>query len=143
MFRGKRSTTKRTLAFLVLLVACCGGVLWFGATRNQSIIRLNDPHTAQAEVLKHIPIGSDIRQAESVLEKSGFECVFLEHNKYGSSRANNFALAQQTLKNPQLWGRKNVTWLGIPTSYWSVTIGYKNLRVTHVYASNTAVGFNL
>ena len=126
-----------------MLVACCSGVLWFGATRNRAIIRLNDPQTAQAEVLKHIPIGSDVRQAQSVLEKSGFECMFLAHDKYGSKQANNFALAQQILKNPQLCGKQDVTWLGIPTSYWSVTIGYKNLRVTHIYVSSTAVGFNL
>lgn len=145
MLSRKSRTMKKAFTFLALLVACCGSLLWFGVTRNRNIIRFHDEASARAEVLKHIPIGSDIRQAENVLEKSGFECALVENGRYNYQykKLDSFALAEKNKKSPKLWGKKEVTWLGIPTSYWSVTIGYKNLRVTHIYVGNTVISLNL
>lgn len=146
MLARKNSKTKRSVAFARLLVACYGVLLWLGATRNRSVIRLNDPQTARAEVLKHIPIGSDVRQAESVSEQSDFECALFTNNGYNYKykKPNIFARAEKYLKNPKLYGLKIIrTLFGLPVSEWSMTISYKNLRVTGVEVLSTPIGYNL
>lgn len=146
MLSRKSRTMKKAFTFLALLVACCGSLLWFGVTRNRNIIRFHDEASARAEVLKHIPIGSDIRQAENVLERSGFERQLAVGEKYrfDLKKPNIFQRVEKFAKNPELRAVQTVhAWCGLPVSCWSVTIGYKNLRVMHVYVRNALAGFNL
>lgn len=136
----------KSFAFLILPLVFCGVLFWFGASRNQNAIHLHDQRIAQAEVLKHIPIGSDIRQAERVLEQSGFECQLAVGEKYrfDLKKPNIFWRVEKYAKNPELRAWQHVkTWFGLPVSYWSVKIGYKNLRVTRVEVINVPIGFNL
>ena len=114
------------LAFFVWLV--------FFRVSGQTYLS-QEPKQVRQEILKLVPLGSDITQAKTVMESNGFVCTWEKNEQFAT-----LPKGQQMIhrKADFLYCDREQGW--ITHERWQVAIVHKNGRVTEVHVSYGIIG---
>ena len=110
----------------LLIVLACVIVAGCHVAKGKRTMKLLQ-HTGKmkTEVLQHVPIGTGIDQARTVMETNGFECSYATYANDGAPYLN-------------CQCREAVDWA--VSRVWTIQISYDSERVTDVVVSNGLVG---
>src|SRR5262245_45467332 len=128
MNRTMNHIKKQIFLFIMLLLVSCSAC----RSDENKIKMYKNPEDMKQEILKHIPIGSSIKDAQRVMEANGFKCEMSYGSFVEMYEGERFPRAKHD-NTPHLYCDKEVNSEIFSLRRWQIAIVHKDGVVSDVF----------